>query len=163
MIIARHASPLGSLTLASDGAALRGLYFEQHKPGGPPQDAELGSDEVITQTRRGLDAYFAGKARAFDLPLAFSGTSFQMEVWRALLAIPFGETVSYGALAKRIGEPAAVRALGAAVGRNPISIIAPCHRVVGADGSLTGYAGGVERKRALLAFERGEARFAASP
>jgi methylated-DNA-[protein]-cysteine S-methyltransferase len=153
MITSLYASPVGTLTLVSDGAALAGLYFENHKRGGAPADAKPGNDQIIDRARRALDAYFNTGARSFDLPLAPRGTPFQQRVWRALSQIPYGETVSYGALARSIGAPAAVRAVGAAVGRNPLSIIVPCHRVVGADGALTGFAGGVERKRQLLAQE----------
>jgi methylated-DNA-[protein]-cysteine S-methyltransferase len=106
--------------------------------------------EAFIEIRQQLDAYFAGKRKTFDIPLSLKGTVFQLEVWKALQELPYGSTISYGALAKRIGRPRAVRALGAAVGRNPVSILVPCHRVVGSDGSLTGYAGGVERKEWLL-------------
>jgi methylated-DNA-[protein]-cysteine S-methyltransferase len=109
---------------------------------------------VLRETEQQLADYFAGRRRQFDLPLDLShGTAFQQSVWQALLAIAPGRTTSYGALALAVGKPAAVRAVGAAVGRNPISVIVPCHRVLGADGSLTGYAGGLERKRALLELE----------
>ncbi len=103
---------------------------------------------------RELDEYFAGRRRAFDLVLAPAGTPFQLAVWEELRRIPFGGTTTYGELARRVGRPTAARAVGAAVGRNPISIIVPCHRVVGSDGALTGFAGGLDRKRALLALER---------
>jgi methylated-DNA-[protein]-cysteine S-methyltransferase len=110
---------------------------------------------ILTETERQLSAYFAGTLQRFDVPLDFRGTDFQKSVWAALLTIPFGETRSYGEIARQIGKPAAVRAVGAANGRNPISIIAPCHRVIGANGSLTGFAGGLQAKETLLALEGG--------
>ena len=152
-------SPLGPMILAATSQGLAGLWFvgQRHLPpeltGSEnwPVDA---SHPVLEQTIAQLSEYFAGKRRQFELPLDLSGgTSFQQTVWHALLAIPQGETVSYGQVSQRIGKPAAVRALGAAVGRNPVSIIVPCHRVVGTDGSLTGYAGGLDRKTALLKLE----------
>lgn len=147
-------SPIGPLTLVGDDDGLCGVYMEaqRHRPG----DAEFGArvdtgfDDVIAQ----LDAYFAGKRTEFDLSLAPSGTSFQQQVWAALRDIPYGETVSYGELARRIGKPSASRAVGLANGRNPLSIVVPCHRVVGSGGDLTGYGGGIERKRYLLDHER---------
>jgi methylated-DNA-[protein]-cysteine S-methyltransferase len=111
--------------------------------------------EVFAETGRQLNEYFAGKRRDFDLPLAFHGTPFQQRVWTALREIPYGETVSYGKLADELGQPSAARAVGLANGKNPISVIVPCHRVVGSTGGLTGYGGGLERKRYLLDFERG--------
>ena len=110
---------------------------------------------MLRETARQLSAYFDGSLRVFSVPLAFEGTPFQRSVWQALLTIPYGETRTYGEIARQIGNPAAVRAVGAANGRNPISIIVPCHRVIGADGSLTGYGGGVEAKRWLLGHESG--------
>ncbi len=157
MIVAQHATGLGVLTLVSDGAGLAGLYFENHKVGGPPAEARAGRDKIIDATRKQLDEYFAGKRRVFDLTLAPKGAAFQMRVWEALKAIAFGEQKTYGAVAAELGLPKAARATGTAIGRNPVSIIIPCHRVIGASGALTGYAGGVDRKKALLAFERGEA------
>ncbi len=156
MNLIKHATPIGALTLVSDGASLAGLYFENHKVGGPPNDAAEKSDRVIDAARKQLDAYFAGRRQIFDLPLAPQGTPFQRSVWARLAQIPFGATTTYGAIANEIGAPRAVRAVGASVGRNPISIIVPCHRVLGASGALTGFAGGVERKRFLLALEQGE-------
>jgi methylated-DNA-[protein]-cysteine S-methyltransferase len=156
-IYLRMATPLGAMLLTSNGAALTGAYFAGQKYDVSPQ-AGWQEDEaldVLAAARAQLSEYFAGERTTFDLPLAPSGTSFQRTVWKALLAIPCGATCSYGAIARAAGEPAAVRAAGAAVGRNPISVIVPCHRVVGADGSLTGYAGGLERKRRLLALEAG--------
>ena len=148
-------SPLGQLLLAASGDKLCGVWFDaqRHLPERSgwthaPQHAALR----LAQTQ--LTQYFAGLRSAFDLPLDLSaGTLFQQKVWRALLAIPFGNTSSYGALSKEIGQPAAVRAVGGAVGRNPLGIIVPCHRVIGAGGALTGYAAGLERKVALLQLE----------
>lgn len=146
-------SPVGPLTLISNGAALTDLQFEN--PRYPYQPASSGVDAVLDRARQQLDAYFAGTLRTFDLPLAPQGTPFQKRVWAALAMIPYGRTMSYGALAAAIGNANAKRAVGLANGRNPISIIVPCHRVIGADGSLTGYGGGMERKRRLLELERG--------
>ncbi len=154
MICTIYDSPVGSLTLSSNGAALTGLEFESPKY--PLPASPLGADRVLDSARRQLDRYFAGKLRVFDLPLAPLGTPFQQRVWAALFEIPYGITRSYGALAAAIGAPKASRAVGLANGRNPISIIVPCHRVIGANGSLTGYGGGMERKRHLLDLEQGE-------
>ena len=115
-----------------------------------------GASDVTREARRQLDAYFRRERRTFDVPLLFAGSDFQQGVWRELLTIPYGETISYGEMARRLGRPRAVRAVANANGANAISIFAPCHRVVGSDGSLTGYGGGVEAKRFLLALERGE-------
>ena len=148
-------SALGGITLAATGKGLAGLWFDgqRHMPdmhGWQP----VPRHPVLRETEQQLADYFAGRRRQFELPLDLShGTAFQQSVWQALLAIAPGRTTSYGALALAVGKPAAVRAVGAAVGRNPISVIVPCHRVLGADGSLTGYAGGLERKRALLELE----------
>lgn len=153
---ARYESPLGLVIVAATDRGLAGLWFEgqrhlpdtsgwPHAPGHP----------VLLQAIAQLSDYFAGRRTAFDLPLDLQGgTAFQQSVWKALVAIPRGSTTSYGALSERVGRPSAVRAVGAAVGRNPVSIIVPCHRVLGRDGSLTGYAGGLERKSALLGLER---------
>jgi methylated-DNA-[protein]-cysteine S-methyltransferase len=150
-----YASPLGPIILAAHAGKLVGVWFDgqRHQPdcGQWRHDHE---HPVLQQAQLQLSAYFAGHRTTFDLPLAFdSGTDFQQTVWRALLRIPHGTTMSYGALSASLGKPAAVRATGAAVGRNPLSIIVPCHRVLGADGSLTGYAGGLARKTALLQLE----------
>ena len=148
-------SPIGRLQLHGDGDALTGLFMELHRnlPVTPPRSKRDPAPfrDVIAQLRE----YFAGKRRAFDVPLAAHGTEFQRAVWKGLVAIPYGETRSYGELARRIGRARAVRAVGLANGRNPISIIVPCHRVIGADGTLTGYGGGLERKRFLLELENG--------
>jgi methylated-DNA-[protein]-cysteine S-methyltransferase len=148
-------SPIGPLLLCSDGAALTGLYMDS--PSLPPLDVgewtEDASAGPLPEAVRQLREYFAGTKREFDLPLRLQGTAFQQRVWHSLTEIRYGETWSYGQLAKRIGNPNASRAVGLANGRNPISILVPCHRVIGADGSLTGYGGGLERKRWLLAHE----------
>ena len=150
-----YPSPLGELTLASDGTALTGLWIKGQKYfGGGATLWEVQDDlPVFAAASSWLDAYFAGEETdPEDLPLALTGTEFQQTVWQALRDIPYGTTVTYGELASRIGCGSA-RAVGAAVGRNPISIIVPCHRVLGADGSLTGYAGGIDCKRWLLDHE----------
>jgi methylated-DNA-[protein]-cysteine S-methyltransferase len=144
------ASPLGPLRLYGDGDELTGVYMTDQAP----PEAREGSSRVLEDTARQLAEYFAGERRTFDLPLAPRGTGFQQIVWRALTRISYAETASYGELARSIGRPSASRAVGAANGRNPISIIVPCHRVVGADGTLTGYAGGLPAKRWLLAHEQ---------
>lgn len=154
------ASPVGPLTLVAAGGRLTGLYMQvrRHAPGaaalGEPGDPDA---EPFAAAAGQLAAYFAGDLTSFDLPLGMAGTPFQRRVWAQLLEIPFGQTVSYGELAVAIGKPSASRAVGLANGRNPISIVVPCHRVVGSDGSLTGYGGGLDRKRFLLALERGGA------
>ena len=152
----RIESPLGELLLASDGAALTSLRFEQHRNLAPLPSASRRDDRaaVFSEARRQLAAYFAGESRSFALPLAPRGSEFQRKVWAALAEIPYGTTASYGALARRLGAPNHARAVGHANGRNPLSILVPCHRVLGASGALTGYAGGVARKRWLLAHER---------
>ena len=153
MISAIYDSPIGPLTLASDGTALVQLEFEGGKY--PLPQYELGIDKIIDQTRRELDQYFAGKLRAFKVKVAPQGTEFQRKVWAALQTIPYGETRSYVQQARAIGAPKATRAVGAANGRNPIPVIIPCHRVIGANGSLTGFGGGMERKQILLEMEQG--------
>jgi methylated-DNA-[protein]-cysteine S-methyltransferase len=152
-------SPIGPLTLVSDGEALTAVYMETHRHAPDPEAWGARSDTadappVLQEAARQLTAYFAGELTEFDLPLAAAGTAFQQRVWAALATIPYGRTWSYAELAQEIGAPGAARAVGLANGRNPISIVVPCHRVVGADGSLTGYGGGVERKQALLALEQ---------
>jgi methylated-DNA-[protein]-cysteine S-methyltransferase len=147
-------SPIGRLLLTSDGTALTGLYME---PSRKAQCTDGWMEDVtvapLSATVRQLTEYFDGTRREFELPLRLQGTMFQTRVWRELTEIPYGQTWSYGQLAKRIDKPSASRAVGLANGRNPISILVPCHRVIGADGSLTGYGGGIERKRWLLAHE----------
>ncbi|QFU88868.1 methylated-DNA--[protein]-cysteine S-methyltransferase [Amycolatopsis sp. YIM 10] len=146
-------SPVGKLTLVAAGDRLAGVYMEQQRHR-PPEETFGARDEMpFAETTRQLEEYFDGERTEFDLPLHFDGTDFQRSVWTELSQIPFGETVSYAELAARIGKPSAVRAVGAANGRNPISIIVPCHRVIGSGGSLTGYGGGLPRKQFLLAFE----------
>lgn len=148
---ARIPSPIGPLLLHVTEEALSGLYLED--PDGALPPAAPQDHPIVAQARRELDEYFAGARRDFEVPLALAGTGFQQEVWAALLALPFGATTTYGALAASLGRPLAVRAVGAANGRNPVSIIVPCHRVIGADGGLRGYAWGTGRKRWLLAHE----------
>lgn len=150
-------SPLGLVRLFADERALVRIDLDAGAP--PPGALERDELPVLTEGRRQLAEYFAGERRAFELPLAPSGTAFQQKVWAALVEIPFGETTSYGALARRLGLPAgASRAVGAANGQNPIAVVVPCHRVIGANGALTGYAGGLEKKRWLLAHEAGARR-----
>ncbi|MFW2354250.1 methylated-DNA--[protein]-cysteine S-methyltransferase [Hydrogenophaga sp.] len=148
-------SPLGAMTLAATPRGLSGVWFDGQRHG--PDASSWRHDPahpVLQAAIQQLGEYFAGRRTTFDLPLDLqAGTPFQQQVWQALLRIAPGATTSYGSLSAAIGKPAAVRALGAAVGRNPVSIVVPCHRVLGADGSLTGYAGGLERKTALLSLE----------
>ena len=147
-------SPVGPLRLAADGLGLSGVYYDPHRGealAGPDQDRD--DDPLLATAAAQLAAYFAGSRRDFDVPLNPQGTDFQRRVWSALGAVGFGRTVSYAEVARRIGSPRAVRAVGAAVGRNPLSILIPCHRVIGTDGTLTGYAGGLPRKRWLLEHE----------
>jgi len=147
-------SPIGELLLVSDGTSLTQLLMLNQKYYGSETQQDWQRDDAIFgAAREQLEAYFAGDLRIFDLPLAPAGTAFQQKVWQALRDIPYGQTESYGALAKRIDAPKASRAVGMANGHNPISIIVPCHRVIGANGNLTGYGGGIERKRWLLAHE----------
>lgn len=146
-------SPVGPLVLAARDGALVGLYYQRYRH--LPDLATLGRDDrraFATATEQ-LDAYFHGALTTFDVPISPSGTPFQMSVWRALRDIPYGSTETYAQVARRIGHDRAVRAVGAANGRNPISIIVPCHRVIGTDGGLTGYGGGVDAKRLLLDLE----------
>jgi methylated-DNA-[protein]-cysteine S-methyltransferase len=149
------ATPIGRLLLAGDEKGLRRISFQEGfhplEPAGDWRRAEEPFRETISQ----LEAYFAGELRRFDLAVAPEGTPFQREVWSALTTIPYGETLSYGALARRIGRSQASRAVGAANGRNPIPIVIPCHRVIGTDGSLTGFGGGLPIKRRLLDLEAG--------
>ena len=149
-------SPIGRLLLAGDDAALRVLWFAEGRHGGQPKPSWIEAPDAFPAVRAQLRDYFAGTRRAFDVPLDPGGTPFQSRVWRALRDIPYGETISYGELARRIGQPNAVRAVGLANGANPVSILIPCHRVIGANGSLTGYGGGLPTKRALLSLEQGQ-------
>ena len=148
-------SPIGQLKLVAGDAGLIAILWPDDKPGRVRLGAmaEDPNYPLLVETERQLSAYFAGTLARFDVPLDFRGTDFQRSVWQALLTIPFGETRSYAAIARHIGRPAAVRAVGAANGRNPISIIAPCHRVIGSNGALTGFAGGLDAKDYLLRLE----------
>ena len=147
-------SPVGLLRLAADDGGLRLIEFpDPRHPVDAGDDWKEGDNALLAMTRAQLGEYFAGRRRAFDLPLAPEGTDFQRSVWMALRAIPYGVTISYRALAERIGRPSAMRAVGAANGRNPLPIVVPCHRVIGADGSLTGFGGGLPTKRFLLELE----------
>lgn len=151
-----HPSPVGELKLVANQAGLAAILWENDRE----DRVRLGTmteqpdHPVLTRTKRQLNEYFAGTRKQFDLPLDFRGTDFQKSVWAALLTIPAGETRSYADIAAQIGRPRACRAVGAANGKNPISIVAPCHRVIGSNGSLTGFAGGLEGKRYLLDLER---------
>ena len=144
-------SPLGPITLTAEDGVLAALWMTEHRHVRTDLGEEV--DDCLPVVREQLAAYFAGELTEFDVPLALHGTTFQRTVWDALREIPYGETTTYGELAAAIGNPTASRAVGLANGRNPVSIIVPCHRVIGADGSLTGYGGGIDRKRALLALE----------
>ena len=155
MLYTSFESPIGELLAVGDGQALHGLYMQEGRtPIAVRADWEP-ADEAFGEMRAQLADYFDGRRTVFDLPLAMQGSPFQLRVWRALQDIPYGETISYGEQARRIGRAADPRAVGQANGRNPIAVIVPCHRVIGADGSLTGYGGGVERKRHLLELEAG--------
>ena len=146
------ASPVGPLRLQADGGGLIGIWFVGDAR---PESADVSSHPVLYAAAEQLGEYFAGRRSRFELPLAAAGTPFQRAVWDALREIPYGETWSYADVAQHIGKPRAVRAVGAANGRNPLPIIVPCHRVVGANGTLTGYGGGLENKRILLDLESG--------
>lgn len=148
-------SPVGTLTLVARGERLAAVLWEEERENRVRLGEVHRDDEqpILREAARQLEEYFAGKRQRFELALDFAGTAFQRQVWAALLTIPFGQTRSYSDIARQIGNPSAVRAVGAANGRNPISIIAPCHRVIGASGSLTGFAGGMPAKQYLLALE----------
>jgi methylated-DNA-[protein]-cysteine S-methyltransferase len=154
---------LGPLLLGGTGDALTAIWLPSGRDRLEPDPDCIESAAPFAEAVRQLDAYFAGTLRRFDLPLAPAGTPFQREVWQALREIPYGETVSYGELARRIGRPSAVRAVGAANGQNPLSIVIPCHRVIGSDGRLVGYGGGLPAKSALLELERRGAGTPARP
>ena len=148
------ATPLGRLLLARTPRGLAGAWFEGQRHHPPQLDApDVSNDPLLNRVADQLERYFAGSLHAFDIPFDLQGTDFQRAVWKALLAIDVGTTRSYSDIAREIGKPVAVRAVGAAVGRNPVSILVPCHRVIGSDGALTGYAGGIDRKVALLRIE----------
>jgi methylated-DNA-[protein]-cysteine S-methyltransferase len=159
------ASPLGTLLLTAENGALTGVHFPGQKHPRPrqPDWQRADNEPVLARARAQLAEYFEGRRTRFDLPLAPRGTPFQQAVWRALLAVPFGRTSTYGAIAAAVGRPSAVRAVGAAVGANPIAIIVPCHRIIGRDGALTGYAGGLDRKARLLALEQRAAELELAP
>lgn len=144
-------SPIGKLLLVADDKALLSIAFAGHAPKADSQDRP--SHPILQSARRQLDEYFAGRRTRFELPLAPAGTPFQKSVWKALRGIPYGKTCSYGDIARKIGNPKAVRAVGLANGANPIPLVIPCHRVIGSNGTLTGYGGGLDRKRKLLALE----------
>lgn len=148
-------SPIGALTVVATDGAVRGLYMPGHRPA--PDESTFGErdDDALAHVAEQLDAYFEGRREGFDVELVEQGTAFQQRVWQALRTIPYGETRTYGSIAEQIGQPTAVRAVGLANARNPVSIIVPCHRVVGSTGALTGYAGGFARKQALLDLESG--------
>ena len=146
-------SPVGRLQLVATDAALVAVEFEGRGSPSHPDAPRPSRHGVLDRAARELDDYFAGRRRTFSLRLAPEGTDFQRRVWKALLAIPFGETRAYSDIARAVGSPRAVRAVGAANGKNPLAVVVPCHRVIGADGSLTGYGGGLERKRWLLRHE----------
>ncbi|HVV19590.1 MAG TPA: methylated-DNA--[protein]-cysteine S-methyltransferase [Pseudonocardiaceae bacterium] len=150
-------SPVGPLTLVATDGVLSGVYMDRQRHLPPVETFGHRDDEPFAEARTQLAEYFTGERTEFDLPLTLVGTPFQRVVWTALRDIPYGATISYGELADRIGRPTASRAVGLANGKNPISIIVPCHRVVGASGDLTGYGGGIQRKRHLLDFERNHA------
>ena len=153
-------SPLGRVRITAVHEGLTSISFDGDRYA-PPQDPAWVRDPAFPAVRRAaaqLTAYFAGARKVFELPLAPSGTPFQRVVWDAISTVPAGVTISYAELARRAGHPGSARAAGAATGRNPLAIVVPCHRIVGADGSLTGYAGGLDRKRALLALEQDVAR-----
>jgi methylated-DNA-[protein]-cysteine S-methyltransferase len=146
-------SPVGKLLLAADPQGLRLVSFESGKRAAPVQPQWKEDNAPFAEVIRQLQAYFSGELKHFDLPLAPEGTEFQLRVWNSLRTIPYGETISYAQLAQKIGNPQAVRAVGLANGSNPIPIIVPCHRVIGSDGGLTGFGGGLANKQKLLALE----------
>jgi methylated-DNA-[protein]-cysteine S-methyltransferase len=148
-------SPIGELMGVGDGRALHGLYMQHGRSPAQVGPGWERADEPLAVARGQLEEYFAGCRRGFDLPLEMAGSQFEQRVWQALREIPYGETASYGEIARRVGEADAARAVGVANARNPIALIVPCHRVIGADGSLTGYGGGLDRKRLLLDLEAG--------
>jgi methylated-DNA-[protein]-cysteine S-methyltransferase len=155
MIYTTMDSPIGELLLLGDGEALHALYMQEGRNPVPVQPRWQRDDDAFAETRRQLEEYFAGGRSRFDIPMHLEGTAFQRTVWHALTEIPYGETISYGELARRIGRPDRARAVGTANGQNPIAVIVPCHRVIGANGKLVGYGGGLDNKRRLLELEAG--------
>jgi methylated-DNA-[protein]-cysteine S-methyltransferase len=155
-------SPIGTLLLLGDGQALRGLHMQGGRTAIRVRPEWERADEPFARVEAQLAEYFEGRRTAFDVPLELAGSPFQRRVWQALQEIPYGETTSYGELARRVGAPSAARAVGVANSQNPVAVIVPCHRVIGADGSLTGFGGGLERKRLLLELESGVLSMAAA-
>ena len=155
MLYTTFDSPIGELLAVGDGSALNGLHMQEGRTAIDVSPEWKKAAKPFAALRSQLDEYFAGRRTAFDVPLTMIGSAFQRRVWSELRKIPYGESISYGELARRIGIPSASRAVGTANGLNPIAVIVPCHRVIGADGSLTGYGGGLERKRFLLDLEAG--------
>ena len=155
MLYTTFDSPLGELLAVGDGSALHGLYMQEGHTAIAVDRRWEPDEEPFADLSAQLAEYFAGRRTTFDVPLTLAGSPFQQRVWRALRDIPYGETSSYGAIARRLGVPSAARAVGVANGQNPVCVIVPCHRVIGADGSLTGYGGGLDRKRLLLELEAG--------
>jgi methylated-DNA-[protein]-cysteine S-methyltransferase len=151
-------SPVGRLRLVGEEGALRQVWFVEGRRRKAPRRDWKQDERPFAEVMRQLQAYFAGELREFDVPLVMEGTEFQLSVWNELRRIPYGETRTYGELAEMIGKPKAVRAVGLANGQNPIPIIVPCHRVIGSNGSLTGFGGGIENKKKLLELERGQRR-----
>ncbi len=151
------ASPLGRLQLRGTALALHALFMTEHRHRPPLLEDALRDDAPLRQAREQVEEFLAGQRLYFSLPFEMHGTEFQLRVWQELLSIPYGETTSYGEIAKRIGFPGAGRAVGSANGRNPLSIVVPCHRVIGANGALSGYGGGLEQKRFLLSLEKDHA------
>jgi methylated-DNA-[protein]-cysteine S-methyltransferase len=155
MVFTRLDTPIGPLLLGGDARGLSRLSFDGADEGTPLVEASPDRDGTLRPVIAELEAYFAGRLQQFTVPVRLEGTPFQQRVWTALQDIPYGTTTSYGALARRIGSPGAMRAVGLANGANPVAIVVPCHRVIGADGSLTGFGGGLPIKRALLDLEQG--------
>ncbi|MGI8420271.1 MAG: methylated-DNA--[protein]-cysteine S-methyltransferase [Candidatus Levyibacteriota bacterium] len=155
MIYTIFSSPMGDILVTSDGEKILrfGFVGQKYLVEVPKEWAEKSDHKLLSEAKRQTDDYFSGKRKQFELPLFANGTPFQKKVWRALETIPFGQVTSYREIARKIGNPKAVRAVGAAIGRNPIGIIIPCHRVIGTNGTLTGYAGGLDRKQLLLKLE----------
>ena len=151
-------SPHGGMLIAASERGITGVYFERQKYAPTQREGwkHAPANVHLRKAKKQLQEYFAGRRKTFDLELDPAGSSFQKRVWKAIAGVPYGETISYGELARRCGFPEGARAAGAATGRNPIGIVVPCHRIVGANGKLTGYAGGLDKKRALLALESGE-------